>query len=375
MCSGYGGLSVAVEAAFGATTAWHAEVDPAAARLLAAHWPDAPNHGDITAVDWSKVEPVDILAGGTPCQSLSTAGLRAGMAPGTRSGLWAAMARAVEALTPSIVIWENVHGALSASAACDLEPEPGLLGNGPGGPVLRAAGRVVGDLASLGYDAGWTTVSAADVGACHLRRRVWVVARRRTVPDADGPGLEGPEPAGRRDVSAGCGRETVTLLPSPRTSDATGPGGHGDGGLDLRTAVALLPTPRVSSERTGRSAVALSSSSPSLEQACELARGVIPREIVGLDPPDSWSLVPGPWGRYAAAVARHETVFGRPAPAATDAKGRLSPAFVEWMMMLPDGWVTGRGLTRTAELRCLGNGVVPAQGATGLQAAHAAVTR
>lgn len=77
------------------------------------------------------------------------------------------------------------------------------------------------------------------------------------------------------------------------------------------------------------------------------------------------------WGPYAAAIARWESVLGRPAPEPTEEgpKGgrRLSAAFVEWMMGLPEGWVTGHGLPRTAELKMLGNGVVPQQAIAALR--------
>ncbi|MFI6142400.1 DNA (cytosine-5-)-methyltransferase [Streptomyces griseus] len=70
------------------------------------------------------------------------------------------------------------------------------------------------------------------------------------------------------------------------------------------------------------------------------------------------------WGRYAPAIARWERALGRAAPAATDARGRLSTVFVEWMMGLAPGWVTAvPGLTRAAQLKALGNGVVPQQAA------------
>ena len=85
--SGYGGLDLAVEHVFNATTVWF-----------------APNLGDITTIDWSRVEPVDILIGGFPCQDVSTVGKRAGLAPGTRSGLWAHMAAAIDALQPEWVV-------------------------------------------------------------------------------------------------------------------------------------------------------------------------------------------------------------------------------------------------------------------------------
>ncbi|MEU1488152.1 DNA cytosine methyltransferase [Streptomyces sp. NPDC005752] len=68
LCSGYGGLDLGVQAALGGTLAWHAEVDPNASRILARHWPGAPNLGDITTVDWSTVPRVCVLTAGFPCQ-------------------------------------------------------------------------------------------------------------------------------------------------------------------------------------------------------------------------------------------------------------------------------------------------------------------
>ncbi len=78
------------------------------------------------------------------------------------------------------------------------------------------------------------------------------------------------------------------------------------------------------------------------------------------------------WGEYAAAIARHEQSFGRPAPEPTEPgpKGnpRLSARFCEWMMMLPAGWVTDvPGVTRNQALKALGNGVVPPQAAAALR--------
>jgi DNA (cytosine-5)-methyltransferase 1 len=95
--SGYLGLDMAANAFFGAEASWVSDIDKGACKILAHHWPDIPNLGDITTVDWSQVEPVDILTGGFPCQDLSAAGKRAGMRPGTRSGLWSHMAYAIRA--------------------------------------------------------------------------------------------------------------------------------------------------------------------------------------------------------------------------------------------------------------------------------------
>ena len=86
----------------------------------------------------------------------------------------------------------------------------------------------------------------------------------------------------------------------------------------------------------------------------------------------------GAWGPYAAAIHRWEQILGRPAPEPTEVgpKGgrRLSAVFVEWMMGVPDGWVTdpALGLSRVQQLRMLGNGVVKNQAVAALQSMRAA---
>src|SRR5512144_1551944 len=88
LCSGIGGLDLAVEATWpGASPAWFCEADPAAASVLERHWPGVPVLPDLTAQDWCSVEPVDLVCAGFPCQDLSYAGKGAGLA-GARSGLW-----------------------------------------------------------------------------------------------------------------------------------------------------------------------------------------------------------------------------------------------------------------------------------------------
>lgn len=372
--AGYGGLDLATQDVYGGSLAWYSEIDKGALKILAHRFPGVPNHGDITTIDWSQVEPVDILTGGSPCQDLSHAGRRAGMTEGTRSNLWVAMREAIAQLRPSTVIWENVRGAYSAAADSAVEPCPGCVGDGPG-VHLRALGRVLGDLADLGYDARWHGLRAADVGAPHGRFRVFVVAT-----DAHGAGAGWD----RRAVSSSLGevgRENVHLptavdgglLPTPSCSDTNGAGAHGDGGLDLRAAIAqrLPATPRAFGSRTSRHAAttAYRRSAPSLEQQIEIANGITPREIEGADVQDSWRAT---WGDYAAAIARWESVLRRPAPAPTmtSSKGnpQLSARFVEWLMGLPVGWVTDvPGITRNEALKALGNGVVPQQAAAALR--------
>jgi DNA (cytosine-5)-methyltransferase 1 len=80
--SGYGGLDLAAETVLDARTVWTCDVDPAASRILRHRFPHAPNLGDITAVDWTRVPPVDVITGGFPCQDVSHAGARKGLRPG-----------------------------------------------------------------------------------------------------------------------------------------------------------------------------------------------------------------------------------------------------------------------------------------------------
>src|SRR5699024_4826912 len=124
--AGYGGLDMAVEQVFpGASTAWFCEWDDAPSKVLAHHWPGVPNYRDVSSVDWDAVEPVDILAGGFPCQDVSHAGRRQGLIRDgdgkTRSGLWGEMLKAIDTIRPSFVVAENVRGLLSAEADSDVE--------------------------------------------------------------------------------------------------------------------------------------------------------------------------------------------------------------------------------------------------------------
>jgi len=139
----------------GMTCKWQVEIDPFCQKVLAKHWPHVKRYGDIRTV--GELEPVDLIAGGFPCQDLSVAGLRRGIEHGTRSGLWIEFARILRVVRARFVLIENVSG---------------LLANQP----MR---RVLGDLSALGLDAEWESVPAASVGAPHLRDRVWIFAHPR----------------------------------------------------------------------------------------------------------------------------------------------------------------------------------------------------
>jgi DNA (cytosine-5)-methyltransferase 1 len=285
---------------------------------------------------------------------VSSAGKRAGIRPGTRSGLWAHFAHAISQLQPSLVVIENVRGLLSATAHSDVEPCPWCLGDDTDG-ALRALGAVLGDLADLGYDASWYGLRAADVGAPHGRFRVFAVATPRHA-DAVGAvrhaGVERAQPTPGQPASH-AGADALLPTPAGYDGDRGGPqhpdkrkaGGHSVTLQDVATS--LLPTPRAGDGEKGGPNQRGSSG-----------------DLTG-------SVLHGQWGQYAAAIARWEHIT-RPAPPPTELgpKGnpRLSAAFSEWLMGVPAGWITDvPGVTRNEALRMAGNGVVPQQAAAALR--------
>ena len=168
-------------------------------------------------------------------------------------------------------------------------------------------------------------------------------------------------------------RTTVQLLPTPRATDGSkgGPNQRGSkGDLMLPSAVhRLLPTP-TTEPMTGNGHARNLGKEVRLLPTPSVADSLGGHERRGGARGDEL-LLKGiakyeRWGDYAAAIARHEQALGRPAPAPTEPgpKGnpRLSAAFVEFMMMLPAGWITDvPGVTRTEALKMLGNGVVVPQ--------------
>lgn len=174
--SGYGGLDLGVMSVLGGKVVWHCEWEDAPAAILEKNFPGVPNYRDVTKVDFTQVEKVDILTGGFPCQDVSLAGRRAGLQDGTRSGLWSEFARAIQEIRPRLVVIENVRGLLSAKAGGNVEHCSSCMGEARPEFVLRALGAVLGDLADIGYNARWTGVRAADAGAPHNRFRIFIVA-------------------------------------------------------------------------------------------------------------------------------------------------------------------------------------------------------
>jgi DNA (cytosine-5)-methyltransferase 1 len=306
LCSGYGGLEIAIRAGLGGQVVVGAENDTAAATVFEHHHPGVPNLGDVTKADWQKVRELyrpNVIAAGFPCTDISNAGPRIGI-HGKRSGIWKNIVEAVRVLRPRLLFLENVAAIRS-----------------------RGLDVVAGDLAQIGYDARWTCLRAGDaeIGAPHNRYRWFAFAH---------PAAADPDDSGRNwrcwDVAEAQGRHE--------------PANPGDPSLNL------LPTPKASDGPHGGP-----------NQRDTQGRYYLPGMAVRLD--RDWVSLDGV--DYGPAIRRWEGVVGRRAPEPTEpgtrGNRRLSPAFAEWLMGLDAGHVTGLGLKRPDELKIIGNGVVPQQ--------------
>ncbi|WP_181804195.1 DNA cytosine methyltransferase [Streptomyces shenzhenensis] len=378
LCAGYGGLETAVRAGIGGRVAAFAENDPHAAAVFAAHHTGVPNLGDITAVDWDQVRDryaPDVIGAGFPCRNISNAGRRDGI-NGQWSRVWKNVAQAVGVVRPRYVFLENVAALRS-----------------------RGLDVVAADLAAIRYDVRWTCVRAGDpeVGAPHPRDRWFAVAhpadadpdqlgrhwRPRNQPEPQGR----TEPAHRSDQAAGT-RGGVSLFPTPTAADSRGtanfradgtPYGNGYGSTLTDAVRSLLPTPVARDWKSGASNLLGRKARPLNEVVVNLlptprasdgphggpnqrdtaGRYYLPGQAVRLD--DRW--VASDSTDYGPAIRRWEYVTGRAAPCPTEpgtrGNRRLSPAFAEWLMGLPAGWVTAvPGIPRKEQLKILGNGVI-----------------
>lgn len=323
LCEGYAGIFLGLAQVLDVEHAWYSEYEPptpkhpkpaqAAAKVLTHRFPGVPNHGDLTTVDWSQVEPVDLLTFGWPCQPFSAAGKKLGAVD--ERAIWPDIATAIGVLRPRYLFAENVPGVV----------------------VRGELARVLGDLARLGFDAEWCCVRASNVGAPHRRERFFL-----TAANTANVGHERP-----RETRQRWSGDPDHRCPATNTEGV----GWGEGRPEHARFVGG-PGVAVPSD------VATDTDSDSVrEQPVPIAWGGGEAE-------------PGhpvlDWAGYGPAIHRWERVLGRPAPNPTvlgQRGGRqLNPVFVEWMQGLPEGWVTAvPDLTRNQKLKVLGNGCVPQQ--------------
>jgi DNA (cytosine-5)-methyltransferase 1 len=164
--------------------------------------------------------------------------------------------------------------------------------------------------------------------------------------------LKAKSPGGYRNL-----RETVIneLFPTPITSDYKNGKSSAGYGLNLpETAKSLMPTPKALDGVKGN----LKTSQERLDSGHQVDLPNVAIDLIATPITN--------WGKFEPAIRRWESIIGRPAPEPTkpdgkDGNHRLSSKFTEWMMGLPDGWITGHELKRNDELKLAGNGVVPQQ--------------
>lgn len=157
----YGSVCSGIEAA---TVAWHplgwepaffSEIEPAPRSVLAHHYPDVPCHGDFTTIGSDDYGSIDLLVGGTPCQSFSIAGLRGGLGD-DRGNLALEFLRLAQRTRPKWLVWENVPGVLSSNGGRDF-------------------GSILGGMVECGYGFAYRVLDAQYFGVAQRRRRVFVV--------------------------------------------------------------------------------------------------------------------------------------------------------------------------------------------------------
>ena len=295
LCSGYGGLDMAVEAYFDAKTVWMCDNDKYASIVIKKRW-GLPNLGNLKEVDWTTVEPIDILTAGYPCQPFSNAGLRKGA--NDERHIWPNIKEIISQLRPRIVILENVRGHLTLGFK-----------------------EVLKDLTEIGYDAKWSIVRASDVGAPHRRERLFVIAQP-TYSNGFRGNFRGQDQEwnkGKSQFELSQRSKTITNSPSKGLQGS------------CREGYGLEQSSSFTTNTNGN------------EQ-----QGNRPTQRLG--------------GRFNS---QSEMRLQR-TPNPLDINNKLNTRFVEYMMGLPVGWVTDLDISRSQQLKLLGNGVVPQQAYYGL---------
>jgi DNA (cytosine-5)-methyltransferase 1 len=305
LCTGYGGLDLAVETFFNAEMVWCAENDKYASKVIEARF-NKPNLGDIKQIDWSSIEPIDIITAGYPCQPFSHAGHRKG--ENDERHIWPHILKGISILRPKFIILENVRGHLSLGFK-----------------------EVLSDLAQNGYDAKWRIVRASDVGAPHQRARLFIIAYSNS---------EGLQRTWHK------ANDFTDGLTSNTNCDACEESRRADREISTKSRGLQAGQDIGQARSEHRCSCKVSCNTNNQYQSYN-------REMSELG------------GRFAS---RCEMSMQDIPNALVDDK--LNAKFVEYMMGLPGGWVTDLDLSRSQQLKMLGNGVVPQQAYYALELLH-----
>ena len=196
--SGIGGFDLGFDRA-GMVCAGQVEYDAAARSVLARHWPDVKRMNDVREVKGDEFGATDVICGGFPCQDVSVAGRRAGLA-GERSGLWFEFHRLIDRVRPRWVVIENVPGLLSSHGGRDFAV------------ILRG-------LVECGYGVAWRILDAQYFGVAQRRRRVFIVGSLGSGRTAE---VLFEREGGAGDIAESRGQR-------PEVAGTLAPGAHPDG--------------------------------------------------------------------------------------------------------------------------------------------------
>jgi DNA (cytosine-5)-methyltransferase 1 len=338
LCTGYGGLDMAVEAVFDAKTVWVSEIDKYASQVIKERfW--VTNHGDLKTINWHEVEPIDILTAGYPCQPFSHAGERKGL--NDERHIFPYILEAISILRPKYAIMENVRGHLSLGFK----------------EVLKG-------LAEVGYDAKWRIVRASDVGAPHQRARLFIIAQPSNT-DSQRTNMgelqttQGNQGQSQSEPCQCCAIASDTISERCQDKPCCKESNESKQGITTNTdSNACEESRRTDRGIPSKTSEIIDRSDRSIDGCCCAAHCNSNDEHKS----HNWSM--SQLGRRFAT--RCEMRMQR-TPNTLDLEGRLNPVFVEYMMGLPEGWVTDLDISRSQQLKMLGNGVVPQQAEYAIQ--------
>ena len=331
LCSGYGGLDMAVEAYYEAETAWMSDVDKYASKVIKERW-NLPNLGNLKEVNWSDVEPIDILTAGYPCQPFSVAGQRKG--DKDERHLWPHIKEIISVLRPQRVVLENVRGHLTLGFK-----------------------EVLKDIAEIGYDAKWAIVRASDVGAPHRRERLFILAQ---------PTNSNCERCNVRGETTQWNQGQSQFKPAQCCSVAANT--DSTSGEQLRRADRTIYGTRSQIiNRSDRQVIGLGSeidahpSSERLQASSRQGFGLEQSRAIASHTDRNEQSGDRPMSQLGSRFNTRNQMRLQRAPNPLDINNKLNAKFVEYMMGLPEGWVTDLDISRSQQLKLLGNGVVPQQ--------------
>jgi DNA (cytosine-5)-methyltransferase 1 len=230
--SGVGLLELGLEATGEFETVWQCEIDPDARMVLRRHWPDVPIYEDVKELSGDGLAAIDVLVGGWPCQDISVAGARAGLA-GERSGLFHELCRIVAETTPRWLLLENVDGLLSSWSPAEPAPSPLDLGREEWEVDEESDLEVVvSELVKLGYGVAWRVLDAQYFGVPQRRRRIILVGHLGEPWSAPLEVLAEPESVSGNPPKGGTPGEDIA---APLGSQSAGSGWNDD--LDRMTFI------------------------------------------------------------------------------------------------------------------------------------------